>query len=154
MSSPETGPRMPRGLRTRVLPVIAAALLVPAATVLVYKETRQAERDWHAVRAQVYDIEKALRRHEVDAYVRSAGEGSPLPVETEQRLVRDFERLSHLQDFAMTDVEIRFEGDTAFVRYRVEGAPGLRDDRPPSAGELAFRKRDGFWRLLESRLSP
>jgi len=48
-----------------LLRLVAGAVLVTAASLLAYKETRRAERDWHAVRAQVFEIEKALRRHEV-----------------------------------------------------------------------------------------
>jgi len=89
------------------------------------------------------------------AYVRNGhvdGTAS-LPEQTEQHLLVDLERLSHLQGFTMTDIEVRIDGQTAFVSYRVQGTPALRDERPPVAGEPVYRRFPEGWRLVDSRLT-
>jgi hypothetical protein len=41
-------------------------------------------------------------------------------------MLADFQRLGQLQDFAMKDVQVEIAGDTAVVRYRIQGTPSVR----------------------------
>lgn len=59
----------------------------------------------------------------------------------------DFDRLGHVDGFAMKDLTVRLEGNTAHVSYRVEGRPSDREAPLPTRGELVFRRMPSGWEL-------
>ena len=67
-------------------------------------------------------------------------------------MLDDFERLAHLDDFAMTGIRVELQGDVGIVSCRVRGVPRLyripgaaraSDPPAPAAGEMRFRRTAG-----------
>jgi hypothetical protein len=157
MSVPE--PHVGRTGRKRKFWIIALAIpVVAVAGALAYRETRTTERDRHAVRAEMEDIERAIRAHDADIWRRVEADhdgraASSAEEETHQQMLRDFDRLGHLDGLSMDPVAIEIGGDVARVNYRVQGVGRRRGDPPPPTGEFRFSKgRDGKWRMTAHRL--
>jgi hypothetical protein len=122
-----------------------------------YRETRQEERDRHALQAMMSDLERSLRRHDADfwMYVEGAHPRGVAPEgdSAHRQVLEDFERLSHLEGFAMKDRQVEVRGDHGVVRYRIVGQlpPGKRGPLP-SAGELKLRRTAKGWDIVSHRL--
>lgn len=124
----------------------AAAFAVVALIALfaIHRETNQRERDRRALLRHVAEMEKIIRAHDTRIWLHVEGGGGhpsndPAHEAVHQAMLRDFERLAHLRDFAMRDVEVEIAGDTAVVRYRVEGR-AVEGEPPPVSGEIRFAR--------------
>ena len=144
--------------RKRVMVGLGACLAVGLAAI-AYRETRTAERDRHAVRAEVEAIERAIRAHGADMWERveaqhEGASATPDEERSHQQMLSDFDRLGHIDGFAMDELEIMLSGDRATVIYAVRGGTARRGDPPPPAkGEVRLDKgRDGKWRMTAHRL--
>lgn len=142
------------------------ALLLTGAGSFIWWEARSEERDRHALLAHVREIEGLIRRHDSALWTRverEHGPRRPIPAADaeHQAMLRDFERLSHLDDFSMTDVEVQLQGDVAKVSYRIEGRPaapsgvGRRDaaETVPKGGELSFVRAPSGWDVARHRFT-
>lgn len=143
-----TEPHVVQTGRTRTFWILGLAVPVVAlAATVAYRETRTTERDRHAVRAELEEIERAIRAHDADMWRRveadhdgraaSAGEE-----ETHQQMLRDFDRLGHLDGLSMDPVDMEIAGDVARVSYRVRGIVRRRGDPPPPTGVSSASTRD------------
>lgn len=133
---------------------------------VVGSQTIRREYDHHTLTRRVRDLERALRAHDPSIFLYVEGQdppGSRDPVrEARHRaMLDDFERLAHLDDFAMTGIHVELRGDVGIVSYRVRGVPRrysipgtarAGDPPAPAAGELRFRRTAGGWELTEHRL--
>jgi len=146
--------------RTRTFWFLALGVpVIAVAAAIAYRETRTAERDRHAVRAELEEIERAIRAHDADMWRRVEAEhdGEAAPAgeeEAHQQMLRDFDRLGHLDGLSMDPVDMEMGSDVARVNYRVQGVGRRRGDPPPPAGgEFRFDKGpDGKWRMTAHRL--
>lgn len=115
----------------------------------------QEERDRRAVRALVWEIERKVRAHDAWLLVEGAvppGEPHPAIEPAHERLRNDLERLAHLQDLRIVIRDIRVQGDTAWVDYRVEGRPDpARGASDLTAGRFTMRRKNGGWALDANR---
>ena len=142
-----------------------ALAAIAAISTVVYNERRE-EHDRHVLLDHIARIEQAVRRHDeaVFGYVETH-HGTPADPQAEvahQQMLRDFDRLSHLEGFSMRDLEITIDGDRATASYRVEGqrprhqaVPGLpiqQGPGPPSAGHLEFSRSGSGWALVGHHL--
>ena len=139
--------------------VACAACISVGIASIGYRETRSGERDRHAVRTEIEAIERAIRAHGPDMWERieaphEGGSATPDDERSHQEMLRDFDRLGHIDSFAMDGIHIRLSGDTALVRYAVRGRTARRGDSPaPAGGEFRLRKGpDGKWRLIAHSL--
>ena len=156
-----TQPLVGRTGRSRTLWILGLGVpVVAAAAAIAYRETRTAERDRHAVRAEMKEIERAIRAHDAGIWQRVEAEHGERAAsaggdEAHQEMLRDFDRLGHLEGLSMDPEDIEVSGDGARVTYRVRGVSRRRGDRPPPAGgEFRFRKApDGRWRMTGHRLN-
>ena len=155
-----TDPLVGRISRRRTFCILGLGVpVVAAATAIAYRETRTAERDRHSVRAELKEIERAIRAHDAGIWKRVEAEhvGGVAPVEEEahQQMLRDFDRLGHLEGLSMDPVDVEVFGDGARVTYRVQGVARRRGEPPPPAGgEFRFQKEaDGGWRMTAHRLT-
>jgi hypothetical protein len=145
----------------------AAAAVVSASAILIHMEMRRPERDRHRIIASVRQTEAMIRRHDVALFSQVEGthpRGSPRPEPdaAHEGMLRDFERLSHLENFQMNDIHAVVDGDTAIASYVVLGKAGpphhlLDGQRPatvPGAGEIYFRRRGEDWEMVGHRFIP
>lgn len=112
--------------------------------------------DRRAVMRQVKEIEKSLRKHDPGFWVSVEGDDSPehpnpAQEKTHQATLRDFERLAHLDGFAMTDVDVEITGDQAQVSYHIRGVP-REGETLPVGGVMRFMRRGATWRLTDGHL--
>lgn len=151
----------------RRLGIASGALAAIAAISSFAYHERREEHDRHVLLDHISRIEQAVRRHDeaVFGYVETHS-GTPPDPQVEvahQQMLRDFDRLSHLEGFGMRDIEIAIDGDKATASYRVEGqlprsqaVPGLLPAQqwpaPPSAGRLEFSRSGSGWVLAGHRL--
>lgn len=134
-------------------------MVVSAVGVLAYRETRQRERDRHAILAHVEGMERIIRDHDtariflhVEGTHPAGAKANELEEVRHRAILDDIERLAHLRDFALRDVEIELKDDAGIVRYRVEGQPGTDGRVPPAAGEIQFMRFSDGWRMTGHRL--
>ena len=141
------------------LALASAVILVSAgAGFVIYSETRRAELDRHAILAEVHDFERIIRRHD-EIYARlggpTTGQPGSLPTVDREGIARDFDRLGHLEDFRISDVQVDVQRDEARATYTISGrsvGSGLRVAEPaPSMGEMSFVRRGGSWYLVGHR---
>lgn len=133
------------GDRVRLGMVVLAATLGLAWGLRNYRQEHQP----HVLVARVREIESRIR-----------GDGASLwllmedNAQTAHRdaILRDFERLAHLEAFRMTDVHAETDGDRGRVTYRIQGVSNITGVRVPSSGEMGFVRDGAVWRLQESRL--
>jgi hypothetical protein len=156
-----------------VLMLVAGAATVSYVT---YVETRQRERDRHALLRHVSEMEKPIRASDERIWLHvetrhDPGHATAAQEAADRQMLADFQRLGQLQDFAMKDVQVEIAGDTAVVRYRIQGTPGPRQQTDlqghfhspppapvsvPAGGEIVFARGPRGWvmtghRLLEQR---
>ena len=159
MPDPESTPR--EGSRGRRLAVGAAAATIAVCLgVVAWRETRAQERDFHAIRDHVSEMERLIRDHDERIWLhveaKHIGEQPRPSVGDEtahQAMLNDLDRLGHLKEFAMRDVRIEITGDAAVARYRIEGRPSrYQDPLAPAHGEIRFRRTPAGWEMTSHRL--
>ena len=144
---------------------IAAALTVVllGAGAVVFYETRRAERDRHEILNQMRRIESLIRAHDMSLWinVESGHATPPADDSAHEQMKRDFDRLGHLADFSMRDVQVDVSGDVATATYRIEGRSkppsigvGFTERRGPvpRGGELRFERQSGRWTMAGHHL--
>lgn len=116
------------------------------------------DHDTHVVRAFVREIETKVRVHDEPGLwllvERNDPPGKP-DTEEEQRhqaILHTFERLSHLEEFKMTDVDVDVQGEEARVSYRMSATSPAGQPPPPYRGEMRLVRDGSNWRLVEHRL--
>ncbi len=142
--------------RRRNAVVLAAVAVTALVGYLWGRRDLQREHDRHLVRREVARIEAAIRTgHGWSdwAYVERRDTGAPDSREHErhQSLLGDFERLAHVEGFALSDVEVELDEETARVRYRVTGRARSARQQPPIGGEMGFRRSSTGWELVSNR---
>jgi hypothetical protein len=162
-SSPpaQTAPRATAAAsRRRILGVGGALVLAAAGGLFVRGEMRQPERDYHAIRQHMTEMERLIRAHEPERiwlHVEGRHNGATPRSEAEEKvhatMLGDLDRLAHLDGFAMHDLEIEVHGDFAVARYRVEGSAKPGDTPRPVAGEVEFRRTTAGWEMAAHRLT-
>jgi len=130
-------------------------------------EARQREKDRGAILAHVREMERLLRAHDMRIWLHVEGKDDPAAQKADpareashQAMLWDFERLGHLEGFAMADVRLELNGDTATVRYRVLGRPSaeaggkfaIHREPVPAAGEIRFIRGKNGWEMVGHRL--
>lgn len=150
----------------RKVATVAGALLAAVGIgSVVYRETRQRERDYHEILDHMHRIEKLIRQHDAALWrqVEGSHDGAPPSRDpVHQAMLQDFERLSHLEEFAMDEIEVSVSGDEAIATYRVRGTPpnaapirgmaGARREDVPAGGELRFARGKHGWEMVTHRL--
>jgi hypothetical protein len=154
--------------------LLAAAAVIPVggAAVVTYMQTRQHERDRHALLRHATEMERAIRARgeRIWLHVKSRhepGHTSAAEEALDQQMLADFGRLGRLENFAMKDVQVEITGDTATVRYRVQGtaipraqmdlrghihsAPPIPEPAP-AGGEIQLQRVPGGWLMTGHRL--
>jgi len=162
--------------RRAALLAVGAVILVGGAATVTYVETRQHERDRHALLRHASEMERAIRARgeRIWLHVESRhepGHANAAQEALDEQMLADFGRLGRLENFAMKDVTVEIMGDTAVVRYRVQGTPVPRVETDlrghvhsaqptpvpaPAGGEIHLQRVPGGWvmtghRLLEQR---
>ena len=151
--------------RKKGMVAIVVSASVCVAGVLIYRETRRAERDRHDILNHMGRTESRIRNHDMRLWtdVEAAHSKPPVPAEdaAHERMKQDFERLGHLVDFRMKDVEVRVSGDVATATYRIAARPrpahvgpgfAKPSDTVPRGGEFRFERLGGRWRMASHRL--
>jgi hypothetical protein len=116
------------------------------------------EHDRHVVLGQVRQLESRIRSHEQPGLWLLVegndvpGRPDPLQEERHQAMLRDFERLAHLESFEMTDIEANVQGAEARVSYRIRGVARSGQEPAPAVGEMRFVRQGAGWRLVDHRL--
>lgn len=114
------------------------------------------EHERHAVAREVREVERRIRSHAAFwLYVEgndSRESRDPIQEARHETILRDFERLSHLDNFEMANVAVDVRGDEAHVSYRVRGIARAGGPPLPAGGEMQFRRDPGGWRLTGHRL--
>jgi len=160
-----------KGREKAALLASGAVILVGAAAVVTYMETRQHERDRHALLRHATEMERAIRARgeRIWLHVESRhepGHASAAQEALDEQMLADFGRLGRLENFAMKDVKVEVTGDTAVVRYRVEGTmPRAETDLRghvhsapptplpvPAGGEIHLQRVPGGWVMTGHRL--
>ena len=154
-----------RGPGKTALVGAAVVAAVMGAGAVVFHETRRAERDRHAILDQMNKTESLIRAHDMSLWINvEAGHTkAPLPADdvAHERMKQDFERLGHLVDFRMLDVEVQVSGDVATASYRIDARPSPPHVGPgfaepsgtvPRGGEFRFERLAGRWRMASHRL--
>lgn len=113
--------------------------------------------DRAAVTARALEVEQHIRAHGADLWWSVEGSDPPGRKDQQlearhQRILHDFERLAHLQDFAMADISVHLGLAEASVGYAVRGRALVGDPPAPARGEMTFRKEGSNWRLVDHRL--
>ena len=147
-------------------------ILVGGAATVTYVETRQHERDRHALLRHASEMERAIRARDERIWLHvesrhDPGHANAAQEALDEQMLADFERLGRLENFAMKDVTVEIMGDTAVVRYRVQGTPVPRVERDlrghihspqptpvpaPAAGEIHLQRGPGGWVMTGHRL--
>lgn len=145
---------MPKNRRT--LAALTGVAVVVSAAVVVYYETRLRERDYHEILGRVARLGKLIQAHDVRIWLQVEERHATVP-EPERHaahvaMLRDFDRLGHLEGFSMSDIRVELSRDTAVVRYHVQGLPRAGDARAPAAGEMHFARGPTGWELVGHRL--
>lgn len=148
-----------RGRAWRMLTALGGLVVLVGGGYTIYGEMQRAERDRHAVIEEVRELERLIRRHDGQLFMRLgvAPDADPAHAERES-LLRDFERLSDLDGFRITDLDVAVTGDAAVARYEGDGRaarPDLagRSDQmvTPLAGEITFARHGTRWEIVGHR---
>ena len=143
----------------RVLIGLGGLVVLAGGGYTIYSELQRAERDRHAVIQEVGELERMIRRHDGQLFMRLgvAPDADPAHKDRES-LLRDFERLSDLDTFRITDLDVVVTGDSAAANYKAEGRgapPDLRgrSDQTvnPLAGEITFVRHGSRWEIVGHR---
>jgi hypothetical protein len=164
MTTVGTGaPREPavprRGRALRLLIGLGGVLVLAGGGYAVYSEMRRAERDRHAVIQEVEGLQHLIRRHDGQLFMRlSVAPDADSAHADRDALLRDFERLSHIDGFQVTNLDVVVTGDSAVARYEAtgRGVPsdlGGRSDQAasPLTGEMTFVRHGGRWEVVGHR---
>ena len=131
-------------------------VLIAAIGTFVWWEGRVEEQDRHAILAHVNEMERAILTHDTWWHVQGADDPARDNEALEgehQKMLKDFDRLSHIPGFRMTDVRVDVRGDEAVVEYGIEGTPDSgAQAKMPSGGELHFRRGPKGWEMTSHRL--
>lgn len=132
-------------------------LSISGASMLVYRATRREERDRHAIVLHLREMERALRTHDARMWLHVTTTHSVAPGDADHAaahdaMLRDFERLQHLEGLELTDIQAEVTGDTAVARYRIHSARAAGASPPPRAGELRFVRGPAGWEMTSHRL--
>ena len=140
--------------------------VIAALGLVVGSQAYRREHDRHTLVRRVRVLEGALRAHDPSIVLSVEGRDppgtrDPVREARHRAMLDDFERLAHLDDFAMTGIRVELQGDVGIVSYRVRGVPRryripgtarASDPPAPAAGEMRFRRTAGGWELTEHRL--
>lgn len=142
---------------TRAALIGGIALTLSAGTAFVYRETRHRESDRHAIVAHLKQMERAIRAHDAGLWLHVVTTHPALPGDRNheamhESMLRDFERLQHLDDLQITDIAVELADDTAVARYRIWGEGRRGDAAPPTAGELRFVRGPAGWEMTSHKL--
>jgi hypothetical protein len=161
-----------KGRQKAALLAAGAVILIGGIAVVTYLETRQAERDRHALLRHASEMERAIRASDERIWLHvearhDPGHTNAAQEALDQQMLADFERLGQLEGFAMKDVQVEIMGDTATIRYRVQGTaiPRAQADLrghvhsvpslpvpAPAGGEIHFRRGPAGWVMTGHRL--
>ena len=126
--------------------------MLAAAALWLRNEAEPRERDYHAVRREFERVESKIHDHDMGLWLVVEGEphdegaGASAREERHRRILDDFEKLGHVQNFAMSEVKIEIDGDRAHLRYTLQSWP--QPWRPmPSGGTMEFVRKQGRWVL-------
>ena len=114
----------------------------------------------HQVWQEVRRIEDALRsgtgfRYWLYVEARDSAATDPAEHARHDAILRDFERLAHLEGLVFSDLQVTVGATEAVAAFRVDGRARNGDGQPvPTRGELVFRRTATGWRLAGSRLFP
>jgi hypothetical protein len=142
----------PRSQRL-VLGAVAVAALV--GFVLAGRDWPR-ETDRHAVTAQVRELERRIRSRGPDLWLLVEGNDSQDTFDTDrearhQAMLRDFERLSHVEGFAITDIMVHVDGDSALATYRIRSLSAA--EPVPRGGQLHFIRGKDRWTITGHRFT-
>jgi hypothetical protein len=157
------------GMRVEQRPVMkpeagrrAALLLLAIAAVsgaLAYavSELQQQERDGHAIRAVVAEIERQSRNHVIGYWllvegVHGAAAPDPAKEGPHRDLLQDLERLGHVDDLRLLVLHVDVTDASATADYLVHGSPRSGDPPAPAGGQFSFRRGEKGWLLDGYRL--
>ena len=150
---PAPGTRWPR-------PLLVAGVLLAAvgAALWLRNESQPRERDYHAVKSEFERIERKIHDRDIGFWLVVEGEpheegaGAAAREERHRRILDDFGNLAHGGNFAMTDVDIKVDGERAHLRYALQSWP--EPWRPmPRGGTMEFVRRQGRWVLDDHRFA-
>ena len=135
------------------LPLVAVASLL--GFVLASRNWPR-EHDRHRVASQVHELERSIRSRgpELRLFVEGGNhprQGAADAQEARQQAVlRDFEHLGRMRDLALTDIQVKVDGDKALATYRLRATtrPG---ERVPRGGELEFVRQKEGWQVAGHR---
>lgn len=136
--------------RNRWLLAGASFLVAGAALLWLRHEAKPSERDYHVVQKEFARIEQKIHQHDMSLWLVVEGEPhdrtAGAPEERHRRILRDFDTMSDLPRFEMSQVNIEILGDRAKVRYALQSWP--QPWRPmPSGGRMEFVRRQDQWVL-------
>lgn len=167
-AGPDTPPARTRPSRHVAVTFAAVAVTLGAVSAIVWRETRRDEIARHEILADLNTIVRKIHTHDQTLWMNVEGHDTasfdPKVEEGHQKMIADFERLSHLEDFQMLDITVHVDGDMANVRYRIAGR--LRDHpcgpqfdtecslstKVPDRGVLYYRKMTNGWRPMSNEL--
>lgn len=113
------------------------------------------EHERHVVLSRVREWELTIRsgRPDPGLFVEGDKAGDEADVRlARQEALADFERLSRVDDFAITDIVVKVEDDTAIATYRLRAVAHVEGGRVPLGGELRFIRSKGRWQIAGHRL--
>ena len=104
--------------------------VIAALGLVVGSQAYRREHDRHTLVRRVRVLEGALRAHDPSIVLSVEGRDppgtrDPVREARHRAMLDDFERLAHLDDFAMTGIRVELRGDVGIVSYRVRGVPRL-----------------------------
>ena len=114
------------------------------------------EHDRHRVASQVHELERSIRSRGPELWLFVEGgehprQGAAAAQEVRhQAMLRDFERLGRMDGLALTDVEVKVDGDKALATYRIR-ATARPGERVPRGGVLEFVRRKDGWQVAGHR---
>jgi ketosteroid isomerase-like protein len=149
---------MPRRAR-RLLIGVGGVVVLAGGGYAVYSEMQRAERDRHAVIQQVEELQHLIRRHDGQLFMRfSVAPDADAAHADRDALLQDFERLSHVDGFQITNLDVVVTGDSAVARYEASGRAvpsdlGGRSDQAasPLTGEITVVRHGGRWEVVSHR---
>jgi hypothetical protein len=148
-----------RGRALRFLIGLGGVVALAGGGYAVYSETQRAERDRHAVIQEVEALQHLIHRHDGQLFMRlSVAPDADSAHAGRDALLQDFERLSHIDDFQFTDIDVVVTGDSAVARYEASGRAvpsdlaGRSDQAAsPLTGEITLVRHGGRWEIVGHR---
>lgn len=139
-----------------LLVAVAVGLAILAGSWAVYRKTRRDESDRQAIVLHILEMERALRAHDARMWLHvttthPVAPGDAAHAAAHEAMLRDFERLQHLEGLELSDIQVEIDGDTAVARYRILFSRAADAARVPKLGELHF-VRGSEWQMTSHRL--